>query len=229
MEYSDFEKSVNGQLAKRKKELIELKQLIESTSSEPAQALYRRTVFLLLYAHWEGFIKFLGMQTLQYINSQNLQYKNLHLTFSAISMHNELKGSIPEKEPQKIKLLMKLLSGNYDACFEDKFECKHVETWVDAKSNLNREHLEDILMLFGINLVGLRTAEYVTNNWLDTFLGRRNKIAHGGLDEIDTEIFNEAHTRIIELLDFFNDTFLSYVGSGEFKKNQSSRLVESEL
>lgn len=217
MEYNNFQDRVTGDLARRKKELIDLKQLVQFTQNEDAKDILRRAILPLQYAHWEGFIKFLGVAVLNYISDMHIKYVDLLPTFSAIGIYRALRSSVPESDLGRTMLLMRFVSGHFREDLENElFDLSNCQEWVDTKSNLNKKVLEELLFLFGIRLSEIRNNEHIENNWLDVFLGRRNKIAHGGLDKVGQDDFEESADRIVALLDLFSGVFLDYVEHRRF-------------
>lgn len=212
MEYSDFQNGVQRNLAHRKKELVGLKQLVGLTQNEEERAFLRRAFLPLQYAHWEGFIKFLGVEVLKHISTLNVNYIDLQPTFSAVAIYKALNASIPENDRGRTKLLMKYVGGHFQSEVENGvFSLSTCEEWVDTRSNLNKEALQELLLLFGIKLTQAEKNEYIENKWLDAFLGRRNKIVHGDFERVEQDDFEESADRIVELLDSFQDVFLNYV------------------
>jgi hypothetical protein len=217
MGHSDFQKKVQRDLAHRKKELVGLKQLVGLTQNEEEQAFLRRAFLPLQYAHWEGFIKFLGVEVLKHISTLNVKYIDLQPTFSAVAIYKALNSSIPENDRGRTKLLMKYVGGHFSNEVEGGvFSLSACDEWVDTKSNLNQEVLQELLLLFGIELTQAKKYEYIENKWLDTFLGRRNKIVHGVFERVGQDEFEESADRIVELLDSFQDVFLNYVERESF-------------
>ena len=212
MEFCDFQGKVQRNLAHRKKEIINLKQLLDLIQDKDSKASLRRALLPLQYAHWEGFVKFLGIKTLEYISKLEVKYADLQPTFSAIAIYQELKASVPEDDRGRTKLLMRYVGGHFKSKIENEvFNLSKCSEWVDTKSNLNKKTLQELLVLFGIELNEAKKNEYIENDWLDAFLGRRNKIAHGEFEEVTQGDFETSTERIIELLDSFGDVFLNYI------------------
>lgn len=212
MEFCDFQEKIQRNLAHRKKEIISLKQLVHLTEDEDSKASLRRAFLPLQYAHWEGFVKFLGLETLQYISKLGVKYVNLRPTFSAIAIYQELKASVPEDDRGRTKLLMRYVGGHFESKIENEvFNLSTCSEWVDTKSNLNKKALQELLVLFGIELNEAKKNVYIVNDWLDAFLGRRNKIAHGDFEKVTQDDFETSTERIVELLNSFGDVFLNYI------------------
>jgi MAE_28990/MAE_18760-like HEPN len=87
----DLEERLSEDLIWRKKELTDLKSLIENCSFSPSkQNAVLRSGVALLYAHWEGYIKIAASSYLEFVSRQQLTYEELAINFVAIAMKNEL-------------------------------------------------------------------------------------------------------------------------------------------
>jgi hypothetical protein len=91
---------IANDLAWRKKELSALKGLIQSssTSSASKQRVLLRSGSTILYAHWEGFIKFAASKYLEYIAMQKLRYEELSSNFVALSFKKQLETASTTKK-----------------------------------------------------------------------------------------------------------------------------------
>ncbi|MGB3758923.1 MAG: MAE_28990/MAE_18760 family HEPN-like nuclease [Rivularia sp. (in: cyanobacteria)] len=81
---------LSDELAWRKKELSEVKSLVETKFSLSKHDALIRSGICLLYAHWEGFVKLAANSYLEYVRMQKLCYKDLSSNFLAFS--NERKA-----------------------------------------------------------------------------------------------------------------------------------------
>jgi hypothetical protein len=84
----------------RKKELSEVKSLIEtkSFSSQKHNALIRSGI-CILYAHWEGFVKLTANSYLEYVRTKKLPYRELSSNFLALAMKEKLKEAKETNKP----------------------------------------------------------------------------------------------------------------------------------
>lgn len=83
---------LSNDLAWRKKELSEVKTLVEakSSSAQRHKALVRSGV-CILYSHWEGFVKLAANSYLEFVRLQKPTYKELSSNFLALAMKEKLK------------------------------------------------------------------------------------------------------------------------------------------
>lgn len=91
---------LSDELAWRKKELSEVKALIEakSISNQRHLALIRSGV-VILYAHWEGFVKSASNYYLEYVSMQKLRYEQLSSNFLAVAMKVKLNEARDTNKP----------------------------------------------------------------------------------------------------------------------------------
>ena len=91
---------LSKELAWRKKELSEVKSLVETKSfSDSRHKALVRSGICLLYAHWEGFIKLAANSYLEYVRMQKLCYKELASNFLALAMKEKLKEAKETNKP----------------------------------------------------------------------------------------------------------------------------------
>ncbi len=90
----DLNERLTDDLLWRKKEISDLKRLIEMRkfSSSKHKALLRSGV-TLLYAHWEGYIKTAGNSYLEFVAIRKLKYEELATNFVAIAMKQKLNNA----------------------------------------------------------------------------------------------------------------------------------------
>lgn len=83
--------SLARDLVWRKKELADLKSLIETSrvASSKEKALLRSGI-TILYAHWEGFVKATASNYLEHIAMKRLRYDELSSNFVALALKAKL-------------------------------------------------------------------------------------------------------------------------------------------
>ena len=96
----ELNQALSDDLIWRKKELSEVKSLIEVTSVSPQRhdALIRSGI-CILYAHWEGFVKFAANSYLEYVRTKKLLYRELSSNFLALAMKEKLKEAKETNKP----------------------------------------------------------------------------------------------------------------------------------
>lgn len=188
---------LSNELAWRKKELSEIKSLIEtkSFSSSKHKALIRSGI-CLLYAHWEGFVKLAANSYLEYVRMQKLCYKDLASNFLALAMKEKLNEA---KETNKPSLYIPVCDFFLD---ELNQRCELPKDAISTASNLSSEILKEITRILGIDFSLYSTKSVLIDTKL---LKTRNEIAHGEYSITDKEEYIELHTEVIHMLDLFRN------------------------
>ena len=83
----DLNETLATDIAWRRKELSEIKTLIELKNVSPQRHnVFIRSGICILYAHWEGFVKLAGNSCVEYIRIKRLRYRQLSSNFLALAM-----------------------------------------------------------------------------------------------------------------------------------------------
>ena len=182
-------------LAWRKKELSEVKSLVETKSfSDSKHKALVRSGICLLYAHWEGFIKLAANSYLEYVRMQKLHYEELASNFLALAMKEKLKEA---KETNKPSLYIPVCDFFLD---ELNQRCLLPKEAISTASNLSSEIFQEITRTLGINFSTYSTKSVLIDTKL---LKTRNEIAHGEYSIFDRGEYVELHIEVIAMLDLF--------------------------
>jgi len=158
----------------RVKELSVLKSRVprikSGTLKDDEQDTFIRAGITLLYAHWEGFVKFAADNYLNYVSLRKLKHNELKTCFLALCLKkkmNELEANKFESQQATVDFLLNEL---------DKRASIPYEGVIQTKSNLRFQVFQDICVLIGIDHKKYQLKEKA----IDTLLcDRRNTIAHG--------------------------------------------------
>jgi len=188
----DFCDSIDSDLSWRKKELINTKSSVE-TAKAKAQAVEIRKGTLLLYAHWEGFIKASAIAYLNYIVGLGLKKRELRENFLYIMFrHDFMQCADSPKMHVHINAIQKLTS---DLDSHVNFP---VQEQIKTCSNLKYDILVDIFLTLGIDYERYSSKEqFINQRLLDT----RNSIAHGNYLCVTKDEFLESYSIVFELLE----------------------------
>jgi hypothetical protein len=190
--------SLAEDLVWRKKELADLKSLIESSkaSSSKEKALLRSGI-TILYAHWEGFIKTAASNYLEYIAMKRLRYDELSSNFVALALKNRL-SQVNETNKatifvEAIDFIRSQLNERSTVPYKDV---------IQTGSNLSSSILKEITCVLGLDY-----SLYVTKQVLidEKLLARRNNIAHGQYLQLDKEDYLELHSQVVTMMDTFRN------------------------
>ena len=202
-------------LAWRKKELSEVKSLVETRQFSPSkhQALIRSGI-CLLYAHWEGFVKSAANSYLEYIRLQKLCYEELASNFLALAMKEKLKEV---KETNKPSLYIPVCDFFLD---ELNQRCLLPKEAISTASNLSSEIFREITHTLGVDFSPYSTKSVLIDTKL---LKTRNEIAHGEYSIFDREEYMELHKEIIAMLDIFRNQIENAAITKEYMRNISNK------
>lgn len=204
----DFQDLLDKDMGWRKKELYFIKSNIKNGT--PHFKTHLRSGIVLLYAHWEGFIKRSCELYISYIRGKGLKFEELKENFIALALKNNLNNFEETNKStihcQIVDLLLNKLN--------QKANIPNTEV-IQTGSNLNSTVLKEIL-----TTVGLDFDEYMLkSNLLDSqLLKNRNSIAHGEyivLDELD---FNHLFEEVVSLMDDVKTKLINAVVLEEYKR-----------
>jgi len=219
MRYDDFERLIHEDLAWRKKEISELYLLTCDKENE----VLMKSMILVLYAHWEGYIKKSSKIYIKYICEKRLKLCDLTPNFKAIVLKTTISNTIDVKESLNLSKELEFMI-KYHKLQQKRFKVLididnefNVDI-IDTNNNLNPKVFKNILNILGVKYVdSFSSRENYINSSL---LGNRNAIGHGSKfdkdrqDDFDLCIDNISELKlfIIEVLDFYTNMLLDYIG-----------------
>lgn len=194
----------------RKKELIDIKLLINSTQN-PTLC---RAGIALLSAHFEGFIKQAANYYVIYIASQNIKLSQLHTNFAAIHSGKIFASCATSN---KIIVYQKAIDdflNNYTSLtFKVRYDSKNpiIKTEANPSSTVVRNIFDSI---------GLDFSPYETkSHYIDTdLLTNRHGIVHGENVRIELDDFDNTFKIITEIMRNFSEQVLEAAISKKYLK-----------
>lgn len=187
--------AIQADSAWRKKEISLLKQRVSKAEGQQQATLIRASI-LILYAHWEGFVRFAAETYVEHINERVTRFKApLSEHFRKLLMWRcvKRKGDFPHaKSPIGFLDALEEWSTRPDIFLSDDM--------IDSESNLNSEVLQKILRIIDVPFVGFESKQNLIDEKL---LGRRNVIAHGKRRTLTIDEYSEADKEVRALLDIF--------------------------
>ena len=189
--------ALSGELAWRKKELTDLKLLIDDRNqSRSKRNVLLRSGVALLYAHWEGFVKAAATAYLEFIAAQRLKNRELAVHLLALSARPTLNNATGANN---ITAHLQVAQFFIEQSEE---ECKIPYRDAIRTSNLNYELFQDIGRMLGLDLSRADTSRHLIDERL---LKNRNSIAHGEHLAVDQDDYADLHYEVIKLLDLFRN------------------------
>ncbi|HCQ21451.1 MAG: hypothetical protein AN481_10075 [Aphanizomenon flos-aquae LD13] len=204
----DLNETLATDIAWRKKQLSEIKKMIELKNVSPQKHnVCIRSGICILYAHWEGFIKLAGNSYVEYIRIKRLRYRQLSSNFLALAMKEKLKQA---KETNKASLYIPVCDF---FLFQLDERCSLPKNPIST-SNLSSEILKEITHTLGIDFsLDLTKSKLIDEKLLKT----RNEIAHGEDSlTIDRKQYIELQTIVVEMLEEFRNRIENAASNEDF-------------
>lgn len=246
MKLDDFSDQIEIDLSWRKKEISELFGTCQNHDFE----VLRKSLLLIIYSHWEGFIKQSSKLYLRYISGRKLTVNQLTMNYKAIM----LKGIIAECTKSQDVLTMAnelTLISKLDQHQSVKFKLKEEilrdknKTLINTKDNLSPKVLNSFYKILGIKE---KSSIERKKKYLDeSFLGNRNSIGHGSKISLEAshefdlslDSVRDLKDIIVIIMDSFKEDLQTYAEDELFliKNNaikikydaQSENLLEFNL
>ncbi len=219
---------IDQELSWRKKELTQMKFIVSTASAENELTILRSSI-VLLYAHWEGFVKRLLSLYLEHIVAQKLHNYELKPNFYALSLSSEFEQfKNTKKVSHYINLTNKILDSISDV------PCIQCDKIIDTKSNLNSELFKELMALLDLD----SSIHDTSFNLIDErLLARRNGIAHGENRKrflLTKDEYNDIHNRIAQIMDDLATQIKDAAVNQSYRKayevkNQSNQVENTEI
>ncbi len=189
--------SLAKDLVWRKKELANIKSLIETSSiSSSRESVLLRSGITILYAHWEGFIKSAATDYLEYVATRRLRYDELSNNFIALSLKTKLSQANETSKAtiftEAIDFIRSQLNKRSSIPYKD----------VVQTGNLSSSILKEITCTLGLDYSFYETKQILIDSKL---LAKRNYIAHGEYLKLDKEDYLELHSQVVNMMDTFRN------------------------
>lgn len=188
---------VAEELVWRRRELTDMRALVQECTGQLRARVLIRAAVALLYAHWEGFVKASGSYYLEYVASNRVPYRRLAPNFVALT----LRSKFDEMGASEKISSANALADFFCTCLEAQSRVPYKNV-VNTKANLSSKVLQDI-----ISALGLDPSQFATRlNFIDTNLvSPRNHIAHGEELSLTTDEYLILHDDVISLIETFRN------------------------
>lgn len=211
----NFIDAIDAEIVWRKKELSYLKGNVKANN--PYYKTHLRIGIVLLYAHWEGFVKNACEFYLTYLKSLRLQYDELTENIIAFSLKNSLNEFEHTNKStihcQIIDFLLNKLNQRANVPNDNI---------IKTGSNLNSSILKEILTTIGLDYSNYE----LKNHLIDTvLLKNRNSIAHGEYIELGEVDFYDLHSEIISIMDDIKNRLSNMVIMEAYKRRAIPAIV----
>lgn len=200
---------LTADLAWRKKELTTLYNNVETANPKNLPTALR-CASVLLYAHWEGFVKNSAESYLTYIKSQRLNLNQVNSNILALSLKQKMtEFSMTNKATMHVQFI-----DYFQNNLNEKASFSETES-IKTQSNLNSIILKEIFATIGLDI----TNYDLKSNLIDKqLLKYRNDIAHGNQPPLNKQEYKVLHGEIIGMLDNIYTDISNSVVLDKFKK-----------
>lgn len=218
MRSEQFEEYLQEDLSWRKKEISELYLLAATNNSETLL----KSLILILYAHWEGYIKKSSKLYIKYVVEEKVKIEDLTFNFKAIALKEVAKKCLDTSENLTLSNEFLLLN-TYNSIDDKKFKISinpdddQTPSIISTNNNLKPKVLKNIINIIGTKYnTALETREVYINNNL---LSNRNAIGHGSKFDEDRQVDFSLNIKdiaklkdfVLTVLDFYTEVLLDYI------------------
>lgn len=243
MQIKDFEDLLVEDWTWRKKEVSDLILFAEKEEN----TVLLKSIILLLYAHWEGYIKKSSKTYLKYICDNKHKLIELTDNFKAVALKG-LTGEVIksgntlslQNELLYIKKFAHLDNISIDHHIKIDLEDEKDKNIINTHDNLNPEIFGNILKIIGIDYKEQYQAKEI---FINTYLlSNRNAIGHGSKELFKDENFEfkissmkRLRDVILAIVENFRDELIEfahhnlYLKTNEEKAKDSKKKFESQL
>ncbi|WP_286911890.1 MAE_28990/MAE_18760 family HEPN-like nuclease [Flavobacterium sp. UBA4197] len=243
MQIKDFEDLLVEDWTWRKKEVSDLILLAEKEEN----TVLLKSIILLLYAHWEGYIKKSSKTYLKYICDNKHKLNELTDNFKAVALKG-LTGEVMksgntlslQNELHYIKKFSDLDNISIDHHIKIDLDNEKDKNIINTHDNLNPEIFGNILKIIGIDYKEQYDAKEI---FINTYLlSNRNSIGHGSKELFKDENFEfkissmkRLRDVILVIVENFRDELIEFAHNSLYlkvnkeKAKQSKQKFETQL
>lgn len=204
---SDLHDGIVSEYTWRFHEIVCMKTEIQSMKESNKRLLPMvRSLVMLSYSHWEGFVKYSTKYFLMYLSSLGLDLSQTHPALVASSLNYMLRN---KGRTESNRLILEILTNNH---YKPHYQS---DDMADTKSNLNFEVFEIICNNIGIDISHLSLKKQLID---EKMLSRRNKMAHGENDSLDKIYGIEVADIAIEMMHEFKRLLDNIVATDGFRR-----------
>ncbi|KMK73700.1 hypothetical protein ACJ65_04050 [Kocuria rhizophila] len=205
-----LDEAIDTEITWRKLELSTALKLIQQTSG-PSQKANLRAGVVILYAHWEGWVKAVSQLYIRYVNTRAFRYDQLSTAFLGTALKTRM-GTVAEATTP-------IIHNNFAFFIQNELSAKAKlsEELVRTESNLSSSVFLTIIDRLGLE----RRDKYTMRAQLidHDLVQRRNTIAHGEYLDLTGSDFLELRSDVLDLLELFTDEVRNAAYTGRHLAN----------
>jgi hypothetical protein len=187
---------LQGDLSWRRAELTRFDIMLQERKNRSMIPALARAAIVLVYAHWEGFVKQAATAYVNHVSCQGIKVRDLTPPFLALALRGKILLAAQSTKPAVHTELTSFLLANWDSA--------SVINWEEAittKSNLSSKVFRDIVLTLGLQY---RPSYELKQNFIDAnLLVRRHAVAHGEARPMKRADFDELRAGVLELMQDF--------------------------
>jgi hypothetical protein len=193
----------------RRKELVDIVTQLNLHEGDVIEPIYLRAAVLLIYAHWEGYIKCAIGCYLDYVVKQGHKWNKLRSGLIAAATKNRIEGFPADTLSERIELVRDFLER------PDKFSLSSgVNEEIAGQGILDVEFYSKIVAY-------LEASDFmpkIDDFKLDELIDARNYVAHGRKTKISVGDIGKANMKVIDLMERIRDGVINMAKSKHFVK-----------
>lgn len=190
----DLSNRLTEQLAWRKHELINLANMIGSGRGHEQEVLLRAGT-VLLYAHWEGFIKAAANTYVEFVESHQPRFEQLNIGLLATALKGRLEELAEADAGTSYFKFIKMMRSDLG-----RKAGLRIDQIPRTESNLTSVTFKKIVMALGLDY----SVYDLQGPAIDEVVSDRHLVAHGDRPVINVITYDQRHKRVLKLLDEFN-------------------------
>lgn len=226
MTTDEFRAEMEIELAWRQEEIAFFKNQLNYVT-EDKKGKYRKSLVLILYSHFEGYTKICLQTYIQYINSQNLDRRDVNFGLMVAGMNKEFlayenldrKCDIFRKElPEDAKLHRLFRRVDFMEELDNFMNQKlHIQdSLIDTESNLWYIVLQKNLYKIGLPVDIFNDVK----NDINGLVNRRNSIAHENFKSgIEEQEFDRWEQKVLEIMGELMRVLYDYAHNHRYLRN----------
>lgn len=218
MEITNLEDLLYEDLTWRKTEISELIILAETEGKN----VLLKSIILLLYAHWEGYVKRTSKAYLKFIAENQIQISELTDNFKYVALkglskevYNSSDTLTMNNELEFILKFNTLNTKTFDKCINIDLNNEREKTIIDTQDNLTPTIFKKIIAVIGLTY--LDGYELKNTQIENDLVAHRNSIGHGNKKLSNTQEFQleivelkELRDVVFLILDNFKDDIIQF-------------------
>jgi hypothetical protein len=205
----DLVDALDADLAWRRKELTDLRFRVRDSKGSAEERLLLRAGVAILYAHWEGFVKYCCTSYLAFVRRRGLKYSELSECFVALSLRPRMRALMMDGRARDQTEFASFMRSSMD-----KRAALRVDDEISTRSNLNSDTLREMLDSVGLDFAPFELKRNLIDEQL---LKNRNSIAHGNYALVDMDLFESLYSEMLPLIDQVRTQTENAASTGAYK------------